>query len=100
MKRFALWIGVIFVSTVTWAGAAAWAEASAPAPTKKRIVLHGVDCNSAAAEVCAAARPVFDEAIRILSEEDGPFVVSVAHAQGSGVPPATQGTRAAVDRYP
>jgi outer membrane protein OmpA-like peptidoglycan-associated protein len=61
------------------------APASPPPPaTQKRIVLRGVNFDFDKATIRADARPVLDEAIRILRQEGGVVVVAEGHTDAIG----------------
>jgi outer membrane protein OmpA-like peptidoglycan-associated protein len=70
--------------------------AAAPPPppppvTRKRIVLRGVYFDFDRAEIRADARPVLDEAIRVLKEEGGVNVVAEGHTDNVGGDEYNQG---------
>jgi hypothetical protein len=97
MKRLFLCMIMILAGTSSMLRPAS-AEEGPPAPNARRIVLHGVDCTSPATGVCVEARAVFDEALRILREQDGPFTVSIARPKDRSVT-AARDVRAASDHY-
>lgn len=53
-------------------------------PAKKKIVLRGVNFDFDKANIRPDARPVLDEAIRILKEEGGIAVISAGHTDSIG----------------
>jgi len=67
--------GIAMLTLAVVAAAAAHAEVDRLGKVK-RIVVHGVEC--ASAEECKDARAVVDEAIRIMREDGGEFLVVAA----------------------
>jgi hypothetical protein len=77
MKRFVALLS--FACVVACDVPAARAQAGAPVPTKRRIVLHGIECLPNV--ICPETQPVLDEAVQILQEEPSrPIVVRPANA--------------------
>ena len=60
------------------------AQDEASVPTKRRIVLHGIECPRS--EVCADTRPVLDEAIQILQEDSSRTIVVRSADEADRVP--------------
>jgi hypothetical protein len=74
------------------------AQGLSTTPLKKRLVLHSVDCGSQGGEICPEARPVLDEAMRILKGDDNPVTIriaavdSVPGGEGHEIAPVTAAT--------
>jgi hypothetical protein len=69
-------------AAVLWTGIAARAEDDLPAPTGRKIVLHGVDCSLVSDEICPDEQAVLDEAL-LQSDDRTEVVVQADTAHGT-----------------